>query len=433
MTGSASSSTEILALPSGGVARGVLRPPPSKSLTQRYFLLAALARGPTRVEAPLWAEDTERFLAALARLGATSERGRDAVEIVPGGAVAGGDIDCGDNGTLLRFLTAVLCTRRGRWRLDGSARLRQRPVGPLVAALRSLGAEITCEGEEGFAPLVIRGGTLAGGEAELDAGRSSQYLSALLIAATQAPGATTVRVRELASAPYVDLTVAALERFGGRVERLEGGAFRVPGGQRLAGTAVTVEPDASAACYAAAAAALTGGCVTLAGIGRHSAQGDVRFLDLLARMGARLAWNAGGVEVEGGGELTAIDADFNALPDQAPTLAALGPFATGRTRIRGVPHLRLKESDRLAAMARALTALGAEASERDDGLEVPGVWARRAPPRDAVVVDAAGDHRIAMSLALVGLRRPNLRLTGEASVAKSYPGFWADLHRLVGA
>jgi 3-phosphoshikimate 1-carboxyvinyltransferase len=418
------------AVPAGRRVAGAVAAPPSKSVTQRYFNLALLARCPLRVERPLVAADTRLFLVALERCGFAVAASPEAVRLAPGPPPDGGEIDCGDGGTMLRLLTASLATQPGRWRLDGSPRLRQRPVGPLVAALRALGAEIRCLGAGGCAPLEIRGGRLAGGAVRLDAGESSQYLSALLMAALAASGPVEVEVTALTSAPYVDLTREAAAAFGGRIDAAGAGRWRVVPGL-LPPPALAVEGDYSAACYWAAAAALTGGRVKLRRLSPDSAQGDRRFLDLLVRMGARVEVRDDGWEVAGGGTLTGLTADLGALPDQVPTLAALAPFARGATRIEGVPHLRLKESDRLAALAAELGRAGAQVEERPDGLTIAGSWAAGPPPSEPLVVDPHGDHRIAMSLALVGLRRPGLAVSHPGVVAKSYPDFWRDLESLL--
>jgi 3-phosphoshikimate 1-carboxyvinyltransferase len=414
--------------------RGRLAVPPSKSLTHRYFNLALLARRPLVVERPLDAEDTRLFRAALRRLGYAVEEGPERVAIAPGErAVAAAELDCGNAGTLFRFLVASLTTLPGRWRLDGVPRLRERPVGPLVAALRRLGAVIECAERDGYAPLTVHGGTLVGGITRLDAGDSSQFLSALLMAGLAAREAVTVEVAALTSAPYVELTVAAIGALGGAVERPAPGVYRVRPTPLAAAGRVRVEGDFSAACYPAAAAALTGGPVVLAGLAAVSRQGDRGFFDLLARMGATVRWRRDGeVEIAGpaDGALAAVEVDLGAMPDQVPTLAALAPFARGTTVITGVPHLRIKESDRLAAMAAELTRLGAVAEERPDGLVVPGVWADRPPPSDPVRVDPHGDHRIAMSLAVAALRRPGVTIDDPGVVAKSYPGFWDDFASL---
>ena len=432
---SSSTSIEPGVVPAGRRVSGRLEVPPSKSATHRAFNLALLAGGDTVVERPLDAEDTRLFLVALETCGMTVERrpgevrlrrgaGRDS-----GDSIGGGDIFCGNAGTMLRFLAATLAALPGHWRLDGVARLRERPVGPLVDALRQLGAAIEYLGRDGYPPLVVEGGTLRGGRARLDAGESSQYLSALLMAGQRASAPLEIEVSALVSAPYVELTRGAITAFGGQVERRGDREFAVAPSSLAAGR-VTVEGDYSAACYAAAAAALTGGRVALDGLDPDSAQGDRGFLELLGEMGARVAFGPRAIEVAAGG-LRAVDADLGAMPDQVPTLAALAPFAEGTTRIRNVRHLRIKESDRLAAMAAGLRRLGATVEEEAGGLVVPGVWARRAPPSTPVEVDPQGDHRIAMSLALVGLRRPGVRVRTPQVVAKSYPGFWRDLAALL--
>ncbi|HVT15744.1 MAG TPA: 3-phosphoshikimate 1-carboxyvinyltransferase [Thermoanaerobaculia bacterium] len=470
MTGSSSTPSEPRRLPVGSRVHGRLDVPPSKSLTHRYFNLALLSGAPVIIERPLLAEDTRLFLAALERCGLRVEEGPDEVRLAPAGAAAVAlsapcevEIFCGNAGTMLRFLVAALAALPGRWRLDGAPRLRERPVGPLVEALRRLGAGISYLEREGYAPLAVVGGSLAGGTTRLDAGESSQYLSALLMAALAAPQPVTVEVAALTSGPYVDVTLDAAARFGGRIERLDAGhagsaaheahadhadhadhvsntgrqgfhvrpwpfgTRRVPARRALR---VRVEGDASAACYPAAAAALTGGTVRLRGLAADSRQGDLRFLDLLAAMGAQVRRHGGEIEVRGG-ELRAVAADLSAMPDQVPTLAALAPFARGTTLISNVAHLRLKESDRLAAMAGELRRLGAEVEEGPDRLAIPGIWSTAAPPRDAVTVDPHDDHRVAMSLALVGLRRPGMAIASPHVVAKSYPEFWQDMESLL--
>lgn len=423
-----SSTPAVYRIVSGRPLGGRVRVPGSKSMTQRYFNLALVGARPLEVRHPLRSEDPELFLAALAAAGFGVEQRAHSVALTPGERPAAGDVFCGNGGTMFRFLTAALATVPGTWTLDGVARLRERPVGPLVAALRQLGAAIDCPRAEGYAPLEIRGGTLAGGRAVLDAGASSQYLSALLMAGLAAREPVTVEVSALASEPYVDLTLDAIAELGGRVKRA-GGAYRVEPGLDGAVTSVSVEGDFSAAAYPAAAAALAGGEVEIAGLKAASRQGDRGFIELLARMGAPVAWR-GDVLVVGRGELVAVDADLSAMPDQVPTLAALAPFARGTTRIRNVAQLRIKESDRLRAMARELARLGARVEELDDGLVIPGVWATGAPPSAPVEVDTWNDHRIAMSLALVGLRRPGVVIRDPGVVVKSYPDFWRDLETM---
>lgn len=429
MTDSFWTSADPLEVPAGGRVAGTLRVPPSKSLTHRYFNLAFLTRSPLVVEDPLVAEDSHLFLEALRRSGFRVEVAAEAVTLVPGPLPAGEiELFCGNAGTMFRLLTAAAAVAPGTWRLDGTARLRERPVGPLLAGLRPLGAEIECLEREGYPPLRIAGGTLRGGSTRLDAGESSQYLSALLMAALAAPAEVEIEVTALTSRPYVDVTLALLAQLGAQVA-VEGNLYRVTPGLHLPAR-LKVEGDFSAACYPAAAAALTGGTVRLRGLSADSPQGDRGFLDLLQAMGARVAWHGGEVKVSGG-ELVAVEADLSAMPDQVPTLAALAPFARGTTRITNVPHLRIKESDRLGAMATELRRLGLEVEEGSDWLTIPGAWADRQPPSEPAVCEVYNDHRIAMSLALVGLRRPGVRISQPEAVGKSYPGFWNDLSSLL--
>lgn len=431
MTGSSSTSNDAITIPAGRRVSGRLRVPSSKSLSHRWLNLALLSRRPMVLERPLLAEDTRLFLAALERCGFQVEHDGDDVRLDPGERPAGEvEIFCGNAGTMLRFLVATLAVVPGQWRLDGVPRLRERPVRPLVEALRRLGARIEYLDAEGFVPLRIEGGTLQAGTTLLDAGESSQYLSAILMAGLRAPGEVVVEVSSLTSGPYVDVTLGVAEAAGGRIERLGDKTWRVIPSDLRADRA-RVEGDWSAACYPAAAAALTQGSVVLDGLVRDSRQGDRGFLDLLVRMGAEADWRGDELEVRGGDALRGLEADLSTMPDQVPTLAALGPFAAGETRIFNVAHLRIKESDRLEAMATELRKIGAEVDEGPDSLRIPGVWAHGPTPEGEVRIDSRGDHRIAMSLALAGLRRPGVVVTSPEVVAKSYPEFWRDLGRML--
>ena len=412
---------------SGRPIAGRLTVPGSKSVTQRYFNLALVANLPLVVHRPLLSEDPRLFLGALEACGFSVDYLEGRVRFAPARERLEAEIFCGNGGTMFRFLTAALTTRPGRWRLDGVPRLRERPIGPLVEALRQLGAEIECPEREGYAPLVITGGSLRGGRCRLDAGASSQYLSALLMAGQVAEEPVEIEVAALTSEPYVDLTLDAIAVFGGTARR-RGEVFSLKPSS-LAADQVTVEADFSAVAYPAAAAMLSGGKVVLDGPRSDSRQGDRGFVDLLERMGARIRWRADGLEVSAG-HLRAVAADLSQTPDQVPTLAALAPFAEGTTRITGVPHLRIKESDRLNAMANELTRVGAEVEELDDGLIIPGCWAASEPTSEPVEVRTYGDHRIAMSMALVGLRRPGVSIRNPEVVVKSYPDFWQHLDLL---
>ncbi len=432
MTGWWSSSVDPIPVPTGGRVSGRARVPASKSLTHRAYAVALLARRPTEVVRPLDAKDTRLFEAVLSALGFEVTHDQDRVRVVPSGRVVErAELDCGNAGTLFRFLVALLATVPGEWIVDGTARLRERPVGPLVEALVPLGAEIDPLGVPGHAPLRIQGGSLVGGLTALDAGESSQYLSALLLAGQRAAGPVEIEVARLVSAPYVDLTIDLILAQGGIVERPSLELYRTEP-SALAGGVIEIEPDLSSAAYPAAAAAVAGGDITIEGVRLDSRQADRRCFELLGRMGALVEPVAGGVRVAGR-ELVAVEADLSDYPDQVPTVAALAPFARGTTRIENVAHLRIKESDRLAAMASELRRAGAEVEELADGLVIPGVWAESSPPEDPVVIDPHDDHRIAMAMALVALRRPNLCISNPQCVAKSYPLFWRDLAHWLGA
>jgi len=427
----------VYPVPFGRTVRGRLRLPASKSVTQRYLALALAGRLSLDLEHPLDAEDPRLFLAALRVLGFTVEEQPGRLCLRPPGPRSADprrrEIFCGNGGTMCRILTAVLCTVPGRFRLDGVARLRQRPIGPLVDALGQLGAVLRFTGVPGYPPLEIDGGTLGGGRARLDAGASSQFLSALLIAGQAARAPIEIAVEALASSPYVDLTLETIRERGGVVEMADGGRRFATRPSSLMAGSVEIEGDFSAAAYPAAAAALAGGRVELEGLHRSSVQGDRGLLAILVAMGAAVQWQGDRLVVAGATRLRALDVDLSGMPDQVPTIAALAPFAAGRTRISGVAHLRIKESDRLAAMARELGRLGVPVLERPDGLEIEGVWAGGSGSGPPVTVDTHGDHRIAMALAIVGLRRPGVSIAAPQVVGKSYPGFWDHLARLVGS
>jgi len=409
----------VIELRPSGALRARVAAPPSKSVTLRALVAAALARGVSVVRRPLPCDDTDAMVLGLRQLGTAVEEMVPGTISVRGGAPGRveGTIDCGAAGAVIRFLAAVAALGRGKVVLDGLARLRERPVGPLVEALRSLGAEVACERAEGFPPLRVGARGLRGGSVTLDASASSQFLSSLLLAGPCMESDLDVRVGgPLASAPYVELTAEVMEAFGATVERPSPGRFRVPRtGYRAA--EFTVEGDWSSAAFLFAAAAVAGGSVTVEGLREDSHQGDRAIAGLLERMGCAVE-RAGGLVTARGAPLRAIDADLGATPDLAPALAVVAAFARGTTRVRGGAHLRLKESDRIASVTRALGALGIVARERPDGFEVEG-----GRPRGGVI-DPEGDHRIAMAFALAGLAVPGVRVRNPECVAKSWPGYF---------
>jgi 3-phosphoshikimate 1-carboxyvinyltransferase len=324
----------------------------------------------------------------------------------------------------MRFLVAALCLGRGRYRIDGTERMRERPIRELVDALQQLGVRITCA-PNGGPPVVIEANGLPGGLAELSAERSSQFLSALLLVAPYAERALTVRLRGTVIAqPYVDLTYDLMAQWGVTLRRDAYREFGVPSAQRYRAQRYAVEPDASSAHYFWAAAALTGGRVGVEGLTLDSLQGDVRFVTVLSEMGAGFDTADAEVLTVVGDGLTGIAADMNAISDTVPTLAVIAPFASGPVHIRNVAHLRWQESDRLRAVASELARLGARVQELDDGLIVEPSALHGGD------VHTYDDHRIAMAFALIGLRIPGIRIEDPGCVAKTFPDYFERLERL---
>ena len=435
---SSSSRSGSYAVASGVVARGSVRPPGSKSLSHRFLNLALLHQSPVEIHNLLEAEDLALFRAALEGMGWRVASGNGALNLdPPERAGVGGRVLCGNAGTMLRFLTATLCVVPGTWQLDGTPRLRERPITELVSALRQLGAEIEHLKREGYVPAMLTGGSLKSGRCRLDASSSSQFLSALLMAGSAIPGGLEIEVESLTSAPYVELTLQALDEMQCAEVGRDGAVYEVrptASTGRRERLRLEVESDFSAVAYPAAAACVTGGEVRIQGVRPGSRQGDRGFLDVLEQLGATVDWRDDGVVV-GGRPRRALDIDMGAMPDQVPTLAAVAAFCPGTTRIRGVAHLRIKESDRLRAMVSELNRCGFLARELDDGLEVDGRpdWLDPGVASGAAVeVSTYDDHRIAMSMALVGLRRPGVTILEPQVVDKSYPDFWRDLEHLIG-
>jgi 3-phosphoshikimate 1-carboxyvinyltransferase len=411
-------------IPTSGPVIGNRTPPGSKSLTNRALILAALSGHPVQLTGCLESEDTAVLLDSLSRLGyrvgveQSCENG-PTFHVEPGDPVDSAELFVGNSGTTVRFLTALLALRPGSFRLDGVPRMRERPIGDLLEALRHLG--VGAEAPTGCPPVTIHGGGWRGGLVPVRADVSSQFLSGLLLAAPFAPcPVTTFQIEgPVVSEPYIAMTLALLRQWGLLVEGLT-----VPGRQRTTLTRYAIEPDASAASYLFAVAAITAGRVTVPGLTRASLQGDVAFVDALAAMGCSVKSSDSGITVHGG-PLHGIDIDMNAISDTVMTLAVVALFAQGPTHIRNVAHIRHKETDRIAALATELRRLGAGVEERADGLSV-----YPAPLRGATV-QTYQDHRMAMSLALVGLRIPGVVIDDPGCVAKTYPGFFEDLHTLV--
>ena len=388
-------------------AAGAVRLPGSKSISNRVLLLAALAGGTTDVRGLLDADDTRVMRAALAQLGARIQAKQ-------------AELFLGNAGTAFRPLTAVLAFSGGEYRLAGVPRMHERPIRDLVDALRALGAKIDYLGKEGFPPLAIHPGDVAAGQTVRVRGDvSSQYLSALLLALPLAGGGTIEVVGELISKPYVDITLRLMERFGVEVRREGWTRFVVPGAAYRSPGTITVEGDASNASYFLAAGALGSGPVRVQCVGRGRIQGDVRFCEVLEAMGAQVEMGEDWIEARGKAPLSAFDLDLNHIPDAAMTAAALALFADGRCRVRNIASWRVKETDRIAAMAAELAKLGAEVQAGNDYLAVTPRALRA-----GVALDTYDDHRMAMSLSLASLGGVRVRINDPGCVAKTFPDYF---------
>ena len=481
----------------GGVVDGACRPPGSKSITNRALLCAAFASGPSVLTGALRSEDTGVMIAALSRLGIGIEVGQGGRVLrvagrEPGRAAGGGrplDLFVGNSGTTIRFLTAALSALGGDYRLHGIARMHERPIGDLVDALDAIiDGTVAAESPGRCPPVVLRGRGWRGHSVGVSGSVSSQFLSGLMMAAPISGHPAEIQVRgELVSRPYVEMTAGVMRAFGAEVELVERAERAEPveradpveraelaepvepagqtrpasadpgrgtvaagpsdpegcersvlecriGAAGYRGREFAIEPDASAASYFWAAAAITGGTVTVEGLHPAAMQGDVAFCEVLEKMGCEIAVRgeddpAGPAMTVRGRPLNGVDVDMNAISDTVQTLAVAALFARGPTRVRGVAHNRYKETDRIADVARELRKFGAEIAEHADGLTItpPPRW-----PETPTVLETYGDHRMAMSLALAGLRVPGVRVLDPACTAKTYPEFFADLEALIG-
>jgi 3-phosphoshikimate 1-carboxyvinyltransferase len=419
-----------------------VRVPGSKSITNRALVLAALlddAEG-CNLHGALRSEDTEVMVDSLRRLGfeVRTDWDRDYVDVYrpePGAKgyedpipVNEAELFVANSGTSMRFLAAMVSSGRGRFRLDGVSRMRERPIEDLLSALRQLGVNARSEGGNGCPPVLIESDGLKGGEVKLRGDVSSQFLSGLLMAAPKAHVDTVISIDgPLVSEPYVAMTTTMLGQFGFEVNRVAPDTFVVPGHQRPCGNEPTIyhiEPDASAASYFFAASAITYGRVSVLGIVEKGLQGDTGFVDLLANIGCSVVRFLDRTVVYRSSPLRGIDVDMNAISDTVMTLAAVACFADGPTTIRNVAHIRHKETDRLAALATELRRVGAEVEEFADGLTITP------RPLHGAEIETYNDHRMAMSMALIGLRVPGIVIKNPGCVAKTYPGFWEDLEKL---
>jgi 3-phosphoshikimate 1-carboxyvinyltransferase len=416
--------------PFEGRLDAVVRPPGSKSITNRALVCAALASGSTRLDGALFADDTEAMLSCLHELGVGIAVEREAARVQVAGAAGsppatGALLDARLSGTTARFVLPVAALGHGTMVLDGAAPLRARPMGDLLDALDELGADVVGLGEPGHLPVRLEGRGLDGGVTTVRGDVSSQFLSGLLLSAPCMRSGLEVRVEgELVSVPYVEMTLGVMRAFGAAASHEAYRRITVAPGGYTGVERFVVEPDASAASYFFAAAAIVGGTVRVDGLGQDSWQGDLAFVDALEQMGARVERGASSTTVTGSGTLHGVEVDFADLSDTAQTLAVVAPFASSPTTITGIGFIRRKETDRIAATVTELRRCGIHAEELPDGIRIhPGA------PRPATV-STYDDHRMAMSFALLGLRVPGIRIADPGCVAKTFPGYWTVLEAL---
>ena len=426
-TASLSYPNQLSLAPISGPARATVTLPGSKSITNRALLLAALADGQSRLQAPLHSEDTFYMAQALRMLGVAVDEQPNGDFLVTG---TGGELSAptdtlfiGNSGTTVRFLTAAACLAPtgADVVLDGVARMRERPIRDLVGALLTLGVDAECLNGGGCPPVRVQGGGLPGGPCRLRGDVSSQFLTALLQAAPYAQKSVEIEiVGELISKPYIDITRSVMASFGVEMVNDDYKRLSVPAGQRYAAREFAVEADASNASYFLAAAAVTGGTVTLDNLGTDSIQGDIKFVNVLERMGCTVI-RGPQITLTGPVQLKAIEADMEAIPDTAQTLAVVCAFADGPSHLTNLASLRVKETDRVAAIAKELPKLGVRVNEgRDD-------WTIHPPALGGytgAAIDTYDDHRMAMAFAVAGLKIPGVIINNPGCVAKTFPDFW---------
>lgn len=403
--------------------------PGSKSYTQRALIIGALAEGKSLLQNALLSEDTEYLMEAVRSLGSEILI-EDEVVVIDG---TGGtirnprrEIYLGNNGTAMRFLTGLVSLGKGMFTLSGDPRLCERPMKPLLDALKILGVDVQSRNKQGYPPVAVHANGLRGGKVTLANIESSQYVSSLLICAPYAERDIVIELQgSIPSLPYIEMTIEAMKAFGVEVTREAPNRYSVKSAQRYEGKTYRIEGDVSSASYFFLAAALCKGRVRVQNLNPRTLQGDIKLLPIMERLGCTVIIGDHWVEVVGG-ELPPGECvfDLGDMPDMVPTLSVLAPFRSGRTVIKNVSHLRTKESDRLKALVTELKKTGVRAEEREDGLAIDGNGPHGAE------IEAYNDHRIAMSFAILGLRTPGVKIKDKNCVKKSFPGFWEELKKL---
>tara|TARA_R110002111_G_scaffold247140_4_gene310152 strand:+ start:47620 stop:48960 length:1341 start_codon:yes stop_codon:yes gene_type:complete len=417
--------------PVDGPVQGSVRPPGSKSITNRALIVAALSEGTTQLTGVLDCQDTQVMIQSLNRLGVKVKH--DAAKCTAEVKGCGGKIPqtsaslwLANSGTSIRFLTALCATGEGKFILDGNPRMRERPIQDLVEALNQLGVDVACENKTGCPPVRVNATGLKGGETSISGSISSQYLSALLMVApaAQSPVAITI-LDDTVSKPYLDITLGVMAQFGVTIDRVKPSVWKIQPQTYQRPAAYDIEPDASAASYFFAVAAITGGTITVEGLNQDALQGDINFIRVLEDMGCKVKRGRDSITIQGK-PLKGIDVDMNDISDTAQTLAAVALFAKGPTCIRNVAHIRHKETDRLTAIATELKRLGIRVDETEDSVTIyPGEI-------QPATIETYDDHRMAMSFALIGLKVPGIVISEPDCTIKTYPHFFTDLEKLCG-
>lgn len=407
-----------------------VRVPGSKSYTNRALLVAAMASGVSTLTGALFSDDTRYMSAALRKLGveidADEKRATFAVHGNGGEIpVSSAELYIGNSGTTSRSLTAYVSLGHGRFVIDGDEPMRHgRPIADLLDALRQIGVSARTQFENGHLPVIIEADGLTGGKTRLDVSKSSQFLTALLLIAPYAKNGMEIEVIGNREMPYIDITRSVMAAFGVQVISEDYKFFRIEGGQQYQPRSYNIEPDASNASYFFAAAALTGGRVTVEHLNLDSAQGDVQFVRLLEKMGCHVAVSDTGITITGPERLKGIDVDMQTISDTSLTLAAIAPFADSKVTIRNIEHTRWQETDRIHAMVTELRKLGVPVVEHRDGLEISPA------PIKPAAIDTYEDHRVAMAFSLVGLKASGIRINDPECVSKTFPDYFQVLREL---
>lgn len=417
--------------PASGPVNASIQPPGSKSLTNRALPIAAVAKGRSVLNGVLDSDDTQAMIQSLGKVGAKIDHDQDKRQVVVEGLAgslqnSNAELFIGNSGTTIRFLTALLGFAGGNFTLDGIPRMRERPIGPLADSLNQLGASVVCESPGGCPPVKISSPRLKGGSVKISGNISSQYLSGLMMAAPLATQDVILEIDgPLISKPYVKMTQTVMKDFGVDCDASKSlDRFEIKAGQCYQGREYDIEPDASAASYFWAVAAICGGTATVTGLNKTSLQGDVGFVDCLEQMGCQVVWGENEISVTGPAT-KGIDVDMSNVSDTVQTLSAVALFVEGTTIVRNVAHNRVKETDRIGNLAIELRKFGVKVDEHEDGLSIhPG-------PLNGADIETYDDHRMAMSLALVGLRQPGVKIHDPGCVSKTYPEYFSDLANFV--